>query len=69
MISLKGVTLQRSSLKLIPEDTLDRAVEILKAVANPFRIQIVNLLINGEYHVSEICKATGINRHSPYQIH
>ncbi len=52
----------RSSPELIPEETLDRAVEILKAVANPFRLQIVNILISGECQVSEIWKAMGIKQ-------
>ncbi len=60
--TLKGVTLQRSSLKLIPEETLDKAVEILKAVGHSGRLQIVNILLNGECQVLEIWKAVGIKR-------
>ena len=50
----------RSSSELIPEETLDRAVEILKAVTSPFRLQIVNILLNGECQVLEIYKAMGM---------
>ena len=58
--TLKGVTLQRSSLKLIPEETLDKAVEILKAVGHSGRLQIVNILLNGECQVLEIYKTMGM---------
>ncbi len=51
----------RFSPELIPEDTLDRAVEILKAVASPIRLQIVNILISGECQVAEIYKTYGYN--------
>ncbi len=50
----------RSSSELIPEDTLEKMVRILKAVSHPGRLQIVNILLNGECQVSEIQKATGI---------
>ena len=46
--------------KLIPEETLEKMVRILKAVAHPVRLQILNILLNGECQVSEIQKATGI---------
>ena len=58
--TLKGVTLQRSSSKLFPEDTLVRAVEILKAVAHSDRLQIVNILLYGECQVFVFWKAMGI---------
>ncbi len=52
----------RSSPELIPEEILDRAVEILKAIANSGRLQIVNILLNRECQVSEIYKAMGIKQ-------
>ncbi len=50
----------RYSSELIPEKTLEKMVILLKAVAHPGRLQIVNILLNGECQVSEIQKATGI---------
>ena len=50
----------RSSSELIPEETLEKIVRILKAVAHLGRLQILNILLNGECQVSEIQKATGI---------
>ena len=52
----------RSSSELIPEETLAKMVMILKAVANSGRLQIVNILLNGERQVSEIHKAMGIQQ-------
>ena len=61
--------MQRSSLKLIPEDTLDRAVEIFKAVAHSVRLQIVNILLNGECQVAEIYKTMSIKQsHASMQL-
>jgi len=51
--------LTRSSSELIPEDTLDRAVEILKAIANPVRLQIVNVLMSGECQAGELVNTLG----------
>ena len=58
----------RSSSELIPEETLEKMVRILKAVANPGRLQIMNILLNGECQVSEIQKATGIKQSLASQI-
>ncbi len=58
--TLKGVTLQRSSLKLIPEETLNKAVEILKAVANHNQLQIVNTLLSGEFRVKQLVDKLGL---------
>ena len=51
-----------SSFKLIPEDSLDKMVEILKAVAHPVRLQIVNILLNSECQVRELIKLLGIGQ-------
>ena len=45
--------------KLIPEDRLEKMVVILKAIANPVRLQIVNVLLRNECRVGEIAKALG----------
>ena len=46
---------------LITGDTLDTATALLKAVTHPVRLQIVNVLINGEFHVRELANTIGIN--------
>ncbi len=67
--TLKGVTLQRSSLNLIPEDTLDRAAEILKAVANHNQLQIVNTLLSGEFRVKQLVdKLDLLQSHTSIQL-
>ncbi|MFC1541998.1 ArsR/SmtB family transcription factor [Candidatus Latescibacterota bacterium] len=45
--------------KLIKESTLEKKVEMLKAIANPTRLQIVNILMNGEISVTELSKQLG----------
>jgi DNA-binding transcriptional ArsR family regulator len=40
--------------KIINEDILEKKVKILKAFANPLRLQIVNILMNGELYVGEL---------------
>ena len=49
----------RSSEKLIPEDSLEKIIEKLKAIGHPDRLQIVNIVMNGECQVGEIVKALG----------
>ncbi len=52
-------TLVKFSNDLIPEDTLEKMAETLKAVAHPIRLQIVNILINGERSVGELVRKLG----------
>ena len=47
------------SKELIPEDTLEKKAETLKAVAHPIRLQIVNILMNGERSVGDLVKKLG----------
>ena len=49
----------RSTFELIPEDRLEKMVKILKAIAHPLRLQIVNILLNSEYQVGEMVQALG----------
>ena len=49
----------RSTFELIPEDRLEKMVKILKAIAHPLRLQIVNILLNNEYQVGELVQALG----------
>lgn len=39
-----------------------KSSQILKALANPYRLQIVNLLLNGEKNVTELNKAVNISQ-------
>jgi len=52
--------LARSSSELIPEETLDRAVEILKAIGHYNRLQIVNILLSGEFRVGQLVDKLGL---------
>ena len=49
----------RSSTELIKEDTLEKMAETLKAIAHPVRLQIVNILMNGERSVGDLVKTLG----------
>ena len=51
-----------SSFNLIPEDRLEKMVAILKAVAHPVRLQIVNILLNSECQVGELIKVLSIGQ-------
>ncbi|MFC1528503.1 ArsR/SmtB family transcription factor [Candidatus Latescibacterota bacterium] len=41
---------------LVTEDTLEKTVTILKALGHPVRLQLVNILKNGECNVGEVVK-------------
>ena len=64
ILTIGGITLARSSSELIPEDTLDRAVEILKAIGHYNRLQIVNILLSGEFRVGQLIDKLGLQQ--PY---
>ncbi|MFC1693997.1 ArsR/SmtB family transcription factor [Candidatus Latescibacterota bacterium] len=49
----------RLSISLIREDNLEKMAETLKAIAHPVRLQIVNILMNGERSVGELVRALG----------
>jgi DNA-binding transcriptional ArsR family regulator len=46
----------------IDDVDIDRYAELLKALANPARLRIVNLLVRGEMTVSQICERTGLKQ-------
>lgn len=46
----------------LPEEGIEHFAEILKALANPARLRIVNLLTTGERTVSELCELTGLKQ-------
>ncbi len=49
----------RLTTELIDEDTLEKMAETLKAIAHPVRLQIVNILMNGERSVGELVRTLG----------
>ena len=50
-------------------DTLDKAAALLKAIAHHDRLQIVNILINGEFRVGELAKLLGTKQsHTSIQL-
>ena len=49
----------RSSSDLIRENDLEKMSETLKAVAHPVRLQIVNILMNGERSVGDRVRTLG----------
>ena len=65
---MEVVSLPSHTPELIPEETLEKMVRLLKDVANPGRLQIMNILLNGECQVSEIQKTTGIKQSLASQI-
>src|SRR5579863_1121565 len=49
--------------KLTPLDVLQEAAELLKTVAHPHRLRIVQMLLRGRYTVGELADACGIPSH------
>lgn len=46
----------------LQEDDIERFTEILKALANPARLRLVNILSGGEHTVNELCELTGLKQ-------
>ncbi len=46
----------------LPEADIERFTEILKALANPARLRLVNILSGGEYTVNELCDLSGLKQ-------
>ena len=54
---------------LVTEDSFERAITILKAFAHHDRLQMVNILMNGERHVGELAKLLGTEHsHTSLQL-
>ncbi len=49
----------RQASELVSKNKLNHMVQILKAVANPVRLQIVNILVSGECQVGELVNTLG----------
>jgi DNA-binding transcriptional ArsR family regulator len=50
------------TLEPLPEEGIEHFAEILKALANPARLRIVNLLTTGERTVTELCELSGLKQ-------
>jgi DNA-binding transcriptional ArsR family regulator len=44
------------------EDEIEKSAEILKSLANPARLRLVNLLVGGERTVSQLCEMSGLKQ-------
>ncbi len=44
------------------DDEIEKSAEILKSLANPARLRLVNILIGGEKTVSELCEISGLKQ-------
>ena len=53
------ITMVRLKPELIEEDSLEVMAETLKAIAHPVRLQMVNILMNGERSVGELVRTIG----------
>jgi DNA-binding transcriptional ArsR family regulator len=49
----------RLSTELMRRNALEKMAETLRAIAHPVRLQIVNILMNGERSVGEMVKTLG----------
>ena len=59
----------RRASELISRNKLDNMVNILKGMAHPDRLQIVNILLRGEYRVGELEKTLGVKQsHTSQQL-
>ena len=47
---------------ILRDDEIERHAELLKALANPARLRIVNVLAQGERTVTGICELTGLKQ-------
>jgi DNA-binding transcriptional ArsR family regulator len=52
-----------SELDLLPHDTLEEAAECLRVLGHPVRLRIVDILMQGEFPVSEIAELCGVQPH------
>jgi DNA-binding transcriptional ArsR family regulator len=50
-------------LSLLPEHTLEEAAECLRVLGHPVRLRIVDILMQGEFAVSEIAEMCGVQPH------
>ena len=55
----KGAAVLPGPLK---EDEIEKSAEILKSLANPARLRLVNILVGGEKTVSQLCELSGLKQ-------
>lgn len=55
----KGTALSRGPLR---EDEIEKSAELLKVLANPARLRLVNILVGGERTVSQLCEISGLKQ-------
>ncbi len=46
----------------LPEKKIEGCTEILKVLANTGRLKLINILVTGEYTVSELCDKSGLKQ-------
>ena len=56
---MKGTAVPKGPLG---ENEIEKSAEILKALANPARLRLVNILVGGERTVSELCEISGLKQ-------
>ncbi|WP_164100602.1 ArsR/SmtB family transcription factor [Candidatus Laterigemmans baculatus] len=47
----------------MPIEVLEEAAECLRTVAHPYRLRMIQLLLEGDYMVAELAEACGIQPH------
>jgi ArsR family transcriptional regulator, zinc-responsive transcriptional repressor len=52
-----------TDIELLPRDFLDRAADCLKVMAHPARLQIVDILMQGEFPVGRIADLCNLAPH------
>jgi ArsR family transcriptional regulator, zinc-responsive transcriptional repressor len=50
-------------VELLSLETMAEAAECLKTIAHPYRLRMVQMLLNGQYMVAELAEACGIPSH------
>lgn len=56
-------TKSRTTLRLVPLDSLAEAAECLRLLAHPTRLRIVDMLLQGRFTVGELAEACEIQSH------
>ena len=56
---MKGAAVSPGPLR---EDEIEKSAEILKSLANPARLRLVNILVGGEKTVSQLCELSGLKQ-------
>ena len=62
MVKNKADTAGKGTARPLSDGEIEKSAEILKALANPARLRLVNTLIGGEMTVSQLCDSTGLKQ-------